>query len=415
MLKKQQTLAFLGGRPAFQRLVHVGQPNIGSKAEFLSLVEAALDRSWLTNAGPLVQEFERRVAERCGTAHAIAVSNATVGLELVLRALGVTGNAIVPSFTFVATPHSLVQSGVEPRFCDVDRRHVLDLTSVKSSINAQTTAILGVHLWGAPCHVDELSALAKEHGLKLIFDAAHAFGCSHKGRPIGGFGDAEVFSFHATKFVNCGEGGAITTNDSDLAERLRLLRNFGFYGQDNVISVGTNAKMSEFSAAMGLVSINHMDRFIEHNLSNLLAYEQELADLPGVSMLSDAALRPHNYQYVVLEIDAEQCGLSRDTFMHVLHDDNVMARRYFYPGCHRIPVYQEHPFELPQTDRLCQRVLVLPTGLAVDQEDVRQICQIVRTAWENREAIVEHLSMHQGLRAPIRWSAQRGRKTREST
>src|SRR6185369_3387994 len=205
---------------------------------------------------------EQRVAKMLGVRHCIAMCNATVALEITIRALGLTGEVLVPSFTFIATAHALQWQQIIPVFCDVDpETHCLNPRSVEKMITPRTTGIIGVHLWGRGCDIGSLSEIARSNGLKLLFDAAHAFGCSYEGRMIGGFGDAEVFSFHATKFFNTFEGGAVTTNDDDLAEKIRLMKNFGFAGYDQVIYLGTNGKMSEVSAAMGLTSLESLDDF----------------------------------------------------------------------------------------------------------------------------------------------------------
>jgi dTDP-4-amino-4,6-dideoxygalactose transaminase len=224
-------LAIFGHAPAFESPLHVGRPNLPDKPAILARIEVALDAGWLTNAGPLVAAFERRVAAETGVRHCIATCNGTAALELAVRALDLVGEVIVPAYTFIATAHALAWLRLRPVFCDVDATtHTLDVDRVAQAIGPQTSAILGVHLWGRACDVSSLTALAHERGLPILFDAAHAFGCTYQGRPIGSFGTCEVFSFHATKFVHSGEGGAITTNDDRFAERLRLLRNFGFAG-----------------------------------------------------------------------------------------------------------------------------------------------------------------------------------------
>jgi dTDP-4-amino-4,6-dideoxygalactose transaminase len=280
-----EDLALLGGHPAFPGPLHVGRPNIGDRAALLSRINDLLDRRWLSNNGPFVQEFEAHVADFLGVKHCIAMCNATVALEITIRALGFHGEVIVPSFTFVATAHALQWQEITPVFCDVDpATHNLDSRQVEKMITPRTTGIIGVHVWGRPCAIDALSEIAQRRNLKLMFDAAHAFGNSYKGCMIGSFGQAEVFSFHATKFFNTFEGGAVTTNDDDLAAQMRLMKNFGFAGYDNVIYVGTNGKMSEVSAAMGLTGLESLDEFIAANRRNYAAYRIGLQGLPGVQL-----------------------------------------------------------------------------------------------------------------------------------
>lgn len=308
-----------------------------------------------------------------------------MALEIAIRAAGLKGEVIVPSFTFIATAHALQWQEITPVFCDIDpQTHNIDPNKIVQSITPNTTGILGVHLWGRPCNVEALSEIADTYNLKLMFDAAHAFGCSHQGRMIGSFGDAEVFSFHATKFLNTFEGGAIVTNSDELAEKIRLMRNFGFAGMDKVIYIGTNGKMTEVSAAMGLTSLESIDNFIEINYRNYKWYQQELADIPGIYLLNYNEKETCNYQYIVLEVEESETKISRDKLLEILHAENIIARRYFYPGCHRMEPYNSYfPYArllLPETERLAEKVLLLPTGSSSTKEQIRIIAQIIRIA-----------------------------------
>jgi dTDP-4-amino-4,6-dideoxygalactose transaminase len=386
--RRVEDLAVLGGDPVFPERLHVGRPNIGDRERLLARINDLLDRRWLTNDGPYAQELERRLGDLLGVAHCVVMCNATLGLEITVRALGLTGEVIVPSFTFVATAHALQWQAITPVFCDVDpRTHMLAPDRVKALITPRTTGILGVHLWGRACDVDALTAIAARHRLALVFDAAHALGASHNGRMIGGFGAAEVFSFHATKFFNTFEGGAVTTNDDALAAKLRLMRNFGFSGYDQVVSLGTNAKMSEVAAAMGLTGLESLDVFIEANLRNYRHYRHELSDLPGFRFLTYDENEKSNYQYIVLEVEESVTGLHRDQLLKILWAENVLARRYFYPGCHRMEPYRAAraggPLPLPVTEGLSERVLVLPTGTAVGPKEISAICEVIRFVLAN--------------------------------
>lgn len=371
-----------GPTPLFSQKLHVGCPNLGDRARLLARIEQMLDRRWLTNDGPLVKEFERELSAMLGVRHCVAVCNATIGLEIAIRALGLAGEVIMPSFTFPATVHALAWQGITPVFCDVDRAtHNLDPAEVERLIGPRTTGILAVHLWGNACDVDALDAIARRHNLRLLFDAAHAFGCSHGGRMIGNFGDAEVFSFHATKFLNSAEGGAIATNDDRLAAKLRRLRSFGIEG-DAVEDVGTNGKMNELSAAMGLTSLESRAEFVARNRENFAAYERELAGASGFRMLAPRGGEEHNWQYVVVEVDEQHTGRSREDIAAALHAENVMAKRYFWPGCHRMTPYLEMPGlvrrPLPNTEWLCERLIQLPTGTAVSTDDIARIGGFLR-------------------------------------
>lgn len=401
MKTRLEELAIFGGPPAFEDPLHVGRPNLGDRRRLFERLTAALDRHWLSNDGPLVREFETRIADLLSVEHCVAVSSATAGLEILFRAADLTGEIILPSFTFVATAHAAQWVGLEPVFCDIDpATHNLDPAMVEGLITPRTSAIVGVHLWGRPCDVAALEAIATRHRLKLLFDAAHAFGCTHHGRMVGGFGCAEVFSFHPTKFVNAFEGGAITTNDGSLAERLRLMRNFGFAGYDRIVELGINAKMNEAAAAMGLTNLDSIDEFIAANRRNHLAYRNQLESLPELRVLRYDETEKCNYQYFVTEV-GPGCGLSRDQLVAVLWAENTLARRYFYPGCHRAMPYRsgrnDSGRQLAATEEVSGRVLLLPTGTAVDGDDIARVASVLQLALKNAALVAEQLNRKPSL------------------
>ncbi len=391
------SLAILGSRPAFQEPLHVGRPNTGDRDLLLAHINGMLDRGWFTNDGPLVQEFERQIAELVAVKHCVAMCNATVALEIAIRALDLKGEVIIPSFTFAATAHALQWQELTPVFVDIDpETHNLDPDRIEALITPRTSGILGVHLWGRPCDADAIERVANRHGLKVLYDAAHALNCSYKGRMIGGLGSCEVFSFHATKFVNSFEGGAVVTNDDVLAKKLRLMRNFGFDGYDLVIYLGINGKMTEVSAAMGLTSLSAIDQIVAQNRSNYECYRRGFQELPGVSLIEYNPNERNNYHYVVLEVDPQTLPLNRDELVCVLQAENVLARKYFWPGCHRMEPYRSlQPGAgslLPETERIAERVLVLPTGQAVSSSAIETICQIVRTACSRADEVRSRLA-----------------------
>jgi dTDP-4-amino-4,6-dideoxygalactose transaminase len=275
---------------------------------------------------------------------------------------------------------------ITPVFADIDpMTHNLDPAAVRRMITPLTTGIIALHLWGRGAPVDELQAIANEHGLKLVFDAAHAFGCSYKGKMIGNFGACEVLSFHATKFFNTFEGGAVLTNDDELAKTMRLMRNFGFAGLDNVIHPGINGKMIEVAAAMGLVNLDAIDEVIAVNRRNHQAYREAFSDLLDVSLLTFDEAERNNYQYVVIEV-SEGCPVSRDLIIKALHAENIRARKYFWPGCHNMRPYRDlYPHAgllLPNTQLVADRVIVLPTGTAMDGAMVNTVASVVRVLVE---------------------------------
>lgn len=364
-------------------VLHVGRPNVGDTELFRQLAEQILQNRWFTNQGPMVGELEKRLGRYLGVKDCILICNGTVALQIACQALALSGEVILPAFTFVATAHALQWERTKPVFCDVDpATHNLDPLKIESLITDRTTAIVGVHLWGRPCDTDAIQAIAERHNLPVLYDAAHAFGCRHQGRMIGNFGRCEVFSFHATKFFNTFEGGAIATNDEALAARIRLMKNFGFARLDTVVELGTNGKMPEICAAMGLACLEKLDEIVAANRGNHHAYREGLDGVPGIRLLAYDDLEATNWQYVVLEVDESSAGVSRDAILDALHAANVRARRYFYPGCHRMEpyrtLYPEQIATLPVTDRLCQRVLVLPTGTAVSRENIQYVCGCIR-------------------------------------
>jgi dTDP-4-amino-4,6-dideoxygalactose transaminase len=381
IIRCKADLAINGAPPAFDKPLHVGKPNVGDRAAFLQRVNKILDNEWLTNNGPMVQEFEQRIADHLGVKHCIAMCNGTIALEIAICALKLEGEVIVPSWTFIATAHALYWQGITPVFADIDpATHNLDPDAVRRMITPRTTGIIGVHLWGRAAPVDELQAIADEHGLKLMFDAAHAFGCSYKGQTIGRFGDCEVLSFHATKFFNTFEGGAVVTDNDDLAEAMRLMRNFGFSGYDNVIYPGTNGKMIEICAAMGLTNISNISNVIAANRDNYRAYRDALSQIPGVTLLVYDEAERNNFQYIVAEID-EDSAFNRDDIVAALQAENILARKYFWPGCHRMAPYGElfphAELVLPNTSKVAKQVLVLPNGTTLTTADIEMITSII--------------------------------------
>lgn len=394
-------LAIFGGKPAFVDPLHVGRPNVGDRERFLARVNDLFDRRWFTNNGPFVREFEAKLADILEVKHCVAMCNATTALEIATRALGLHGEVIVPSFTFIATAHALQWQEITPVFCDVaPNTHHIDPHMAEALITPRTTGIIGVHVWGQACDTDSLATVAERHNLRLVYDAAHAFMCSHNKQMIGGFGDVEVFSFHATKFLNTFEGGAATTNDDSLAQKMRFMRNFGFSGYDCVDHIGINGKMQEISAAMGLTMLECMDEIVDVNRDNYHDYQRFLCNVDGLRMVTYDETNKQNYQYVIVEVDSEASGLTRDQLARILHAENVLARRYFYPGCHRMEPYRSYfphaGLLLPNTERLTESVMSLPTGTAVSTDDVACVCEIIDFAVSHSEEISQSLA-NEGL------------------
>ncbi|MBT3042014.1 MAG: DegT/DnrJ/EryC1/StrS family aminotransferase [Candidatus Thiodiazotropha sp. (ex Codakia orbicularis)] len=381
-LNTTHDLAINGAEPAFTEPLHVGRPSIGDRELFLRFTNEILDRQWLTNNGPVVRELEGRIADYHDVSHCVAMCSGTVALEIAIRALQLKGEVIVPSYTFIATAHALHWQAITPIFADIDpHTHNLDPAAVRRMITPRTTGIIGVHLWGRIAAVEALQSIADEYQLKLMFDAAHAFGCTRAGIKVGNFGSCEVLSFHATKFFHTFEGGAVLTNDDELAETMRLMRNFGFSGVDNVIHPGTNGKMTEIAAAMGLTNIQSIDKVIDHNRGVYQAYSEALADVATVDLLAYDEEESNNYQYVVVEV-TDNSPVTRDQIVDALQAENVLARRYFWPCCHRKKPYSDlYPNAgsfLLNSERVSERVIVLPAGPEMDDERVDRVVSIIR-------------------------------------
>lgn len=392
-------LAQFGGAPLFETPRHVNRPQAPDRAVFDALMDQVWERRWFTNDGPLVQELERRLSDFLDVPHCILACNATASLDLVMQTLGIKGEVLLPSYTFISTAHLLTLRGLTPVFCDVDENMQIDPADAASKLTPEAGAMAATHIWGSPCDIEALQALCDRAGIPLLLDAAHAFGGRYKGARLGRFGRAEIFSLHATKAFHACEGGLITTCDAYLARRLRLARNFGFAGNDKVACAGTNAKMSELHAAMGLANLDAFPDTRESARTVHRAYQDGLMDLPGLTFRRPPEAEDNNHHYVVMEIDADSFGLDRDALVALLSAEGVWARRYFYPGGHRSPPHSENAYaadlSLPRTEALCDRVMLLPGGGAADLSDVAEICHLVRFIATYAQAIRGALSLTQ--------------------
>lgn len=380
--QKVTDLAFFGGQPVFATPIAVGRPNIPDPDSVASDMRTILASGVLSNNGPFARRFESAIAEVAGVKHCIATCNATAALEISARALDLKGEVIVPSFTFIATAHALAWQGLTPVFVDVDpETHTLDPKCVEAAITPDTSAICGVHLWGNVCDVEALEEIAKRHQIELWYDSSHAFSVYDSRGRVGNFGRAEIFSFHATKFINAFEGGAVVTNDSKLAERIRDMSRFGVSQGEAVECLGINAKISEASAAIGLRSLENLKELKSINRRNAVLYKELLGKCPGIDYRTPKDLEGSNCQYMVCELDEKEFGISRDLLLELLTQEGILAKRYFYPGCHKaIPYRDAHAalkMQLPVTDKLTETVLVLPTGSGAAIEDIRCICNVI--------------------------------------
>jgi dTDP-4-amino-4,6-dideoxygalactose transaminase len=354
-----------------------------TRERYHRLMAEAFERNWLTNDGPLVRQLEDELAALHAVRHCALVCNGTIAQVLLLHALDLRGDVVLPSFTFAATAHACVWQGLTPVFCDISPDSLMaGPREVELALTPATRAVIGVHLFGNVSDVDGLASTCARRSITLVFDAAHAIGCSRGDVPIGRFGQAEFLSFHATKAFSTFEGGAVLTNDAALDGRIRALRNFGFRGYDDVAWLGLNGKLSESAAAFGLASLPALEGRRERCRTIYEAYRDRLAPVPGVRVLPVGEHGRSNYHYVPVLIDVEVFGLSRDLLYRLLWAENVHARRYFYPGLHRMAAYAHHApaVSLPVTEAASEQILCLPSGFADPIPTVERIVDLLLEA-----------------------------------
>ena len=386
---RETRLALLGGAPTFDAPIPVGQLYFPSWDRYEQAIRGIFDRGWYTSHGPLLIELEQRLPEFYGVKHALPVSNATIGLVITLRSLGITGKVIVPSFTFIASAQAITWAGLQAVPCDVDPvTHQITPDTVEAVMDDEVSAILAVNLWGGTCRPPVLEQFARERGLKLIFDSAHASGVEFDGRPLGGFGDAEVFSFHATKILNATEGGCITTDDDALAAMVRNMRSSYGTGPSVPVPLMGNGRFSEAQAAIAMMSLDDFSVNLAHNERIREVYADGLAGIDGVTLLEPSHTSRSNYQCAVVDLDEVDYGVSRDACIAALAADNVIARRYFYPGVHRTQPYSsECTGSFPVTEALCERLMQLPVGALVTEDHAHEIVGLIARISQSREDI----------------------------
>jgi dTDP-4-amino-4,6-dideoxygalactose transaminase len=375
---KPKLPAALGASPAFDEPLNIVAPLLPPIADVQDDVAAILSSGQLTNDSRFVRAFEAALQQRLGLP-AVAVSNGTWALVLALKQLGVEGEVIVPSYTFSASVHAIKWAGATPVFADVlPDTFTVDPEAVRAAITPRTSAIVGVHVYGHPCEIDPLSALAQRQHLVLLFDAAHGFGASYRGAPVGTFGDAECFSFHATKTLPVGEGGCVTTRDAELVRQLRLVRKFGDPGDENTVLVGTNAKMQEFNAILGLAGLRTVDEVIARRRRYADQLRARLSRLPGLTFQHERPYVRACCQNFALLVDDVGFGLTRDETCAALACENVRCRKYFYPPVHRHDAYATHRGgALPTTDRLADRVLCLPFYSRMAEDEIGRLSEVI--------------------------------------
>lgn len=348
--------------------------------EYIAEIREMWDTHWLTNMGIKHQKLEQQLKEYLQTKNVCLFTNGHMALELALQALNLTGEVITTPFTFASTTHAITRNGLTPVFCDIDPvNFTMDPSCLEKLITPKTSAIVPVHVYGHICNVEEIEKIAKIHNLKVIYDAAHAFGVTYRGKGIAQWGDASMFSFHATKVFNTIEGGAICYSDNSLSLPLNELKNFGIHGPESVENVGANAKMNEFQAAMGICNLRHIDEEIKKRRQVTLRYRQHLEGVPGLQLSPVQNNVKSNYSYFPVVFHEDIFGANRDQVFYALEQQGIGARKYFYPLVNDFACYQNHynSDDTPVAKKISHRVLTLPLYADLSISDVDRICQII--------------------------------------
>ena len=387
--KSSGVISFKREFPSFRERFPFMRPTLPDLHEVIEEYHSTYENGLLTNSG-LAARLEGAVAERLGVKHCVAVSSCTSGLMMVLRALGLTGEVIVPSFTFFATGHAILWNGLRPVFAnaELDTWNVSP-ADVERKITEKTCAILAVHLYGNPCDIPALEGVAQRHGLKLIFDAAHAFGSAYRGKPIGSFGDAEVFSLSPTKLLVAGEGGLVTTNDAKLAAAVRAMRNYGDIGAYNPEWLGLNARMTEFNAALAFRGLPLIDAKVQRRNFIAQMYTEILAALPGVRFQKTDPQDTSTYKDYSIHVTPDVVGMTRDSLAKALLDQNIETKKYFYPPLHQQSLYEKFhdPVrdDLIQTEYLADGILSLPIYESLPDETVTAVAETLKRIVNSQE------------------------------
>ena len=366
-----------------EKTITVTSPLLPDLKEFEKSLEDIWSRKWLTNNGEYHKKLEAALSEYLGVPYLSLFTNGTLPLITALQALRITGEVITTPYSFVATTHSIWWNGIKPVFVDVEEKTGnIDPTKIEAAITPRTTAIMPVHVYGTPCRTDEIQKIADKDGLKVIYDAAHAFGVKVGGKSVLEEGDISTLSFHATKVFNTVEGGALICRDEATKKRIDYLKNFGFADEVTVVAPGINSKMDELRSSYGLLNLKQVDKAIESRKATVLKYREGLKDVPGVRWLEDIEGVRHNYSYFPLFIDEEKYGMSRDELYARLKEHNILGRRYFYPLISEFSTYRglesSVPENLPVAHKLASTVICLPMYAFMEEEDVERVVECVR-------------------------------------
>jgi dTDP-4-amino-4,6-dideoxygalactose transaminase len=362
--------------------ITVTSPLLPDLQEFTGMLEEIWQRKWITNNGDFHQQLEKELADYLKVPYVSLFTNGTLPLITALQALHITGEVITTPYSFVATTHALWWNGIKPVFVDVDpETGNIDPEQIESAITPRTTAILPVHVYGQPCRTDDIRAIADKYGLKVIYDAAHAFGVEVGGESILNAGDLSTLSFHATKVYNTIEGGAMVMHDKATKQRIDYLKNFGFADEVTVVGPGINSKMDEVRAAYGILNLRQADAAIEARGQAAAAYRQALTGIEGIRMPEPVPGVRYNYAYFPIFIDSETYGMSRDELYAKMKSRGVYGRRYFYPLISTFPTYRglesADPLHLPNAHRLADSVICLPMHHALSQDDIKRVIDCI--------------------------------------
>ena len=364
--------------------ITVTSPLLPPVEEFIPYLQQIWDSKWITNNGQFHQQLEQALAEYLGVEYISLFTNGTLPLITAFQALGIRqGEVITTPYSFVATSHSIWWNGLKPVFVDVEEETCgIDPAKIEAAITPNTVAIMPVHCYGKPCNTEEIDTIAKKHNLKVIYDAAHAFGVNVNGQSILQVGDISTLSFHATKVYNTIEGGALICHSKEMKEHIDHLKNFGFEDEVTVVAPGINSKMDEVRAAYGLLNLQQVDAAIEARQQVANAYRDALRDVRGIRFFDDIMGVKHNYSYFPIFVDAEQYGISRDDLYEKMKANNVYGRRYFYPLITDFEPYKDipsaHPKNLPVANKIANQVICLPMHHALSDDDVKRVIDCIR-------------------------------------
>lgn len=363
--------------------ITVTSPLLPSLDDFIPMLRDIWDRKWLTNNGHYHKELEKALAEYLGVKYISLFTNGTLPLITALQAMRISGEVITTPYSFVATTHSIWWNGLKPVFVDIEEETGnIDPEKIEAAITPHTTAIMPVHVYGTPCNMKRIQEIADVYGLKVIYDAAHAFGVKVNGESVLNAGDMSTLSFHATKVYNTVEGGALICHDEATKKRIDYLKNFGFAGETTVVAPGINSKMDEIRAAYGLLNLKQVDDAIAKRKATAEKYRAALKDVPGIRLLNDVEGVHHNYAYFPIFIDEKVYGMSRDDLYAKLQEHDIFGRRYFYPLISTFSAYKglesANPKNLPIAHKLADQVLCLPMFAGLDEEGVNRIIDVVK-------------------------------------